>query len=335
MKKYELFVGIDISKNWIDVALSLDGKLKGMSHKRFDNNLKGFKQLLAWLKKTKVQHWLVCMEHTGIYTLPLCTFLTQHSIDFVLESALRIKKSIGIKRGKDDKADAKDIARFAYLYREELKISRLDPKVINELKSLLAYRERLIKSKVQLEVSSKELKLFGNPHSANKFVVQNSLDLLNVIKLQIKEVEQALKNIIYADLALKEIYVLLISIKGIGLVTAISLIVYTKGFIAFKSWRQFAAYIGTAPFKQESGTSLKRPAKVSKLGHKKVKVLLSNCITSAIQYDQEIAAYYKRKIAEGKNKFKVFNAIKNKLLSRAFAVVKRGTPYVQLNKHYA
>jgi len=72
------------------------------------------------------------------------------------------------------------------------------------------------------------------------------------------------------------------------------------------------------------------PAKVSPLGHKKLKALLTNGVMSAIQYDKELKAYYERKIAEGKLKYKVLNAVKNKLISRVFATVKRGTPYVEL-----
>lgn len=335
MKKYALFVGIDISKEWIDVALSTNGLLKDMVHRRFSNELKGFKAMLKWSNLNGCDKGLVCMEHTGIYTLTLCTFLAKNTIDFILESPLRIKKSIGIKRGKDDKADAKDIARYAFLFRHELKISQLDPVIISQLKSLLSYRERLVKTKVQLQVPAKELKVFGTDHQGKDFVVNQSNLLLIQIKQSIKDSERQLKAILKQDQKLFNMFELLISIKGFGIISAITLIVHTNGFTAFSSWRKFAAYIGTAPFKQESGSSYKKPDRVSKLGHKKVKVLLSNSIMSAIQHDPQIRAYYLRKIEQGKVKYKVFNAIKNKLLARAFAVIKRGTPYVQLDKHYA
>jgi len=56
---------------------------------------------------------------------------------------------------------------------------------------------------------------------------------------------------------------------------------------------------------------------------------------SALQWDQEIKVYYHRKIGENKNKFLVQNNVKNKLIQRVFAVVKRGTPYVELNQFKA
>ena len=50
---------------------------------------------------------------------------------------------------------------------------------------------------------------------------------------------------------------------------------------------------------------------------------------SSTQYVPELKQYYIRKVAEGKKKMSVINAIRNKLLNRVLAVVKRGTPYVE------
>ncbi len=64
-----------------------------------------------------------------------------------------------------------------------------------------------------------------------------------------------------------------------------------------------------------------------------MKSLLSMASVSAIQYDSELRLYYNRKLAEGKNKMSAINNVRNKLISRAFAVVKRGTPYVVLQQY--
>ena len=65
-----------------------------------------------------------------------------------------------------------------------------------------------------------------------------------------------------------------------------------------------------------------------------MKAIIGNGIASAIQNDPEIAKYYHRKLEEGKHKMVVLNAVKNKLISRVFAVIKRGTPFVPLFQHY-
>ena len=165
MKKYVLFVGVDISKIWIDVAITLDGQKQQMLHHRFSNTLKGFEKMMKWLGRSAHQleligPWLFCMEHTGVYTIPLCHFLQSQELDYVLEAALRIKRSLGLRRGKDDKADSKAIARYLYLHHKDLKTSPLPTKSLLALKQLLAYRDRLIKKLHAINVDAKETKAF-------------------------------------------------------------------------------------------------------------------------------------------------------------------------------
>lgn len=130
-------------------------------------------------------------------------------------------------------------------------------------------------------------------------------------------------------------YELLISLKGIGLVVGCQLIYHTGNFTRFANWRAFSSYCGTAPFEHRSGTSIHRRKQCHYLGDRKMKSLLSMASVSAIQHDAELRLYYKRKLAEGKDKMVAVNNVRNKLIARAFAVVKRGTPYVVLNQYAA
>lgn len=334
MKKYLLFVGIDISKKWIDVAMTSDGGRENMKHCRFDNELKGFKKMIKWIfSKNSEQEKdasLFCMEHTGVYSIGLCAYLQEREFDYVLESALRIKRSLGIKRGKDDKADSKDIAQYAHLHSKTLKTSILPAQPLVDIKNLLAYRTRLVKKLQAIKVGAKETGKFSIKSSTMDWIIEESEDLIRVVKDKIKKAETAIKKIVAENGELKRIFDLVTSVKGIGLINGLQIIIHTNCFKAFDTARQFACYIGIAPFHKKSGTSLNIPAKVSSLGHKKLKALLTNGVMSAIQNDKEIKAYYERKIAQGKLKYKVLNAVKNKLISRVFATVKRGTPYVEL-----
>ncbi len=133
------------------------------------------------------------------------------------------------------------------------------------------------------------------------------------------------------DPELKKLHTLVTSVKGVGLIISIALLVYTNSFKAFDSSRKFACYIAIAPFSKQSGISQKTPARVSKTGYTKIKALLGNGVNSAIMHDKQLKAYFKRKVGEGKKESAVRNAIKNKLIARVFAVVKRGTPFVELN----
>lgn len=337
MKKYALFIGIDISKKWIDVSLTLDGQKTKMIHQRFSNQRKGFTKMLSWIKTYAQLHqldrcWLFCMEHTGLYGIPLNCFLEEQCLDYVLETPLRIKRSLGLKRGKDDKADSQDIARYAYLHREELKISKLPSKDLSRLKNLVAFRARLIKYRSGLKVAAGEMKKFIKKDLLDD-IISDTDTLLEVFNQKIKKVEKQMKQIVKENQEIKKVFDLATSVKGVGLIIGTHLIVHTNCFQGFENARQFAAYAGVAPFGQSSGTSLNVPPKVSHLANKKTKALLSNATMTVIQHDKELKAYYERKIAEGKNKFSVLNAIKNKLLGRIWAVVQRGTPYVELRNY--
>lgn len=111
--------------------------------------------------------------------------------------------------------------------------------------------------------------------------------------------------------------------------------VYSNGFKGFEPWRKFTCYCGIAPFPNQSGTSIRGRTKVSHLANKQGKAVLSMCASSAIQHNAEMKAYCQRRVAEGKNKKSTLNIIRNKLLARAFAAVKRGTLYVDTMKFAA
>ena len=137
------------------------------------------------------------------------------------------------------------------------------------------------------------------------------------------------------DESLQKNYELLNTLKGVGLVLSCQLLYHTSNFKRFDSWRQFLSYFGIAPFEHISGTSIHRKNSIDHIGDRKMKTLLTLASVSAIQYDQELKQYYKKKVAEGKPKMVAINNVRNKILSRAFAVVKRRTPYVALQKFVA
>lgn len=334
MQKYHLFIGIDISKKWIDVSVSFNGKKSQMPHERFFNKERGFKKMLVFITHYAKQHlitedWLFCMEHTGLYGDPLCRFLEAKSLTYLVQSGKAISNSLGLRRGKSDKADSADIARYAFLHQDELNPSQLPSQTLLTIKHLLSLRSRLVKAKKGFKVAATELKAFAD---TDPIVGQISDHACVELSTQIKKVEQRIEHLIQTAEKLNSIFELLISIKGIGLIIAAYLLVYTNGFTAFKTARQFACYIGIAPFEYSSGSSIKRPDRVSHLANKKLKVLISAAAISAIRFDKQIKVYYNRRIEEGKNAFLVQNNVKNKLVHRIFAVVKRGTPYAELNQ---
>lgn len=332
--KFTYFIGIDISKDSFDVCFCSEEHPDRFVHGKFANSAAGCRQLLAWLKKHKValDQCFFAMEHTGWYTLELCCFLQDQQLGFALYSPLHLKRSLGLARGKNDRVDAQRIAHYAFLHRHKLTPTLLPSASLLKLKNLFAFRERLVKNQASLKQTIKDLK--DTAHLVdNKFIIRQSEKQLKLVKEQVQQTEKQIESAIKEDDQLQNSLRLLCSIPGIGLVTAVALILATNNFTAFSDSRKFASYCGVAPFEHTSGTSIRGRTKTSHLANKRVKALLSNGAASAIQSDEELKAYFHRKVAEGKPKMVVINAVRAKLINRIFATINRGTEYVVLRQY--
>ena len=323
MKK--VFVGIDVSKKWIDVCVTLNGRT--IVHQQFENNKVGFRKMVSWLKHYgPLSQWLLCMEHTGIYAQPLWYYLTEKAVTYAVVPGSVITSGLEIRRGKDDKIDAADIARFTMRYADELKPHRLPAQVLRRLKMLFAYRDRLVKAKMIISVPATEARVFAAQES--KEVRADSSSLVQVIEARIKKVEKLMQQVINNDPQTARVYRLIESVPGFGLITASYLLIITQCFTTLCNSRKLANFGGVAPHPHTSGSSVKGKTRVSHVADKKLKALLSNGTGSLLQYNKEMKQYYERMVAKGKHENMVRNNIKNKMLHTVCAVVKRGTPYI-------
>lgn len=330
--KFKETLGIDVSKKTIDAYLYVKG-----IHRQFANTKAGYKGLLSWMSDQTglpIAQVLICFEHTGLYSFGLAVFLSNQQITYSMVSALVIKRSLGLVRGKNDKIDAQRIAQYAYLRKEELKPFDLPSTNILKLQKLLSLRAKLVKQRADYIGGLKEYKrLLKQQDHLSLFVCHQKM--IHYLSKQIRGIEQSIYQLIVSDPIMEQYYNLMISITGVGLILAANLLVVTQCFVTFKDGRKFACYAGIAPFERQSGTTLKTRAAVSHLANKKIKTLLNLAAFSAVQADVEIKQYYKRRIEQGKSKMSTLNIVRNKIVHRIFAVVKRGTPYVILNKHAA
>lgn len=332
MKNFKEFIGIDISKLKFDVRIYSNQKTSV-----FKNDEEGFKSFIKWVEKHskfEKDDTIFVMEHTGIYSLPLSVFLSEGKFSFSLVSGLEIKRSSGIQRGKNDIIDAKRIAEYGYQKRDKIKPSELPYKNILKIRRLISLRDRLVRHRAGFLKDEKENKIFLNK-SENEIIFQVVEKSIIEITNQIDKIEKELDFIIKGDELIKNQFSLITSIQGVGRQTAIVLIAYTNCFTSFENWRKFATYAGTAPFPYRSGTSIKGRTKVSNLANKKVKSILNMCARSSIVNNTEMKLYYQKRKAQGNNGMCIINIIRNKLLSRIFAVIKRGTPYADLYRYAA
>ncbi len=320
-------VGIDISKSTFDAYLHNTRK-----YKQFSNKPKGFISFMKWVEKCTGRTFNeigICFEHTGLYSLPLAIYLHKIDVLYSMVPAMEIKKSLGLVRGKNDKVDAQRIAEYAYLRRGTLEPYKLPSTQILKLQKLNSLRARMIKQRAGYKASLSEYKALLIRKN-NLILFQEHERMIIHLDKVIKKLDNEIQNIIDQDEQLSQHSKLITSVKGIGPVLAAYFLVTTNCFSSFSDGRKYACYAGVAPFSYQSGTSLNSKAKVSHMANKRMKTLLNLAAGSAIQSDPELKAYYKRRIEAGKSKMSTLNIVRNKLINRVFAVVKRGTPYVPL-----
>jgi len=324
-------IGIDVSKNVIDICLHTSQLLK-----QFSNSKKGLLQFLQWTKThtTNLNEVLFVFEDTGMYSFLIAEILASDSLNYYVASGLDIKRSMGITRGKEDAIDAKRIALYGYRLKEEIQPTKPSSKNINQLKSLQSLRLKLVKQRAAYKITLGEQKLiYKNKDFKMIFEVQEKM--IHYLTKQIKIIQSQIQQIIDSDIDLFNSFKLISSIKGIGAQMTTTMIITTNNFQKFDTWRQFASYCGIAPFPYQSGSSIKGRTKVSHLANKKVKTLIHMCAISAIQHNPEMKAYYLKRVENGKSKMSTINIIRNKLIARIFAVIKRQTPYVDTMKFAA
>jgi transposase len=327
------FVGIDVSKSKFDLALikgqDKDHVIQGV----FDNTQKGIKSMSKFLEKehhVQLSETIFCMEFTGVYCRPLTSFFVEQDCPVWIEMPINIIRSLGLQRGKNDRVDAHRIALYAYKNRDDVKLWKPQRDVILQLRDQLALRERLITSQKALTNPIEELIAMGAKSAAAR-VRKNCKKTLSSIEKEIDQIDKELDDTIKGDPQLKELFQLATSVPGVGKLTALFMICFTNEFSMYTNPKQLACYCGVAPFEHSSGSSVRGRARVSHMANKVLKRMLHMGAMSVISRDPELRDYYQRKVAQGKNKMLVINAVRNKIIHRLCAVIKRGYGYQSEN----
>lgn len=322
--KVQHIIGADLSKKTIDVFCH-----SSQSHLCFDNNEPGFKLFIKWLKDNNINplNTAIVMEHTGLYSYVFERFLHRGSVSFVKVPALEIIRSQGMVRGKTDKIDAKRIALYGVAKQEKLIAEPLEDLTLTRLKMLNTVRSGLVKQSAAIQCSLKEYKNIGIKDT--DLIIKSQTGILKVIAEKIKALEAETKKLIREAESISRNYNLLLSVSSVGPVTAVLAIIKTANFTKFNDGRKFSCFCGTAPFEHSSGTSFKAKTRISHLGDKEMKRVLDLAAKCALQHDTEIKEYYQRRVSQGKSKMSTINIIRNKIIHRMFAVIKRQTPYIK------
>jgi transposase len=320
-------LGADMSKKDFQACLTHDGI--NFSEQLVVNQCSSIASYFKGLRKQfgiSYKHLLVCLEHTGIYSNPLLSFVIRHKIKVCIEPAMQIKQSQGMVRGKSDQVDARRIALYALRNYPTLKLWEPPREVIQRLRALLSVRERLVKMRVLLTVPLQESYAFVSP-AISKMTDTATMATRKVLAKDISRVDEEIQALIKSDTQLQHQYEQSTSVPGVGPITALNVIITTGEFKRISVAKKFACYAGVAPFEHTSGSSVRGRTRVSKMANMNMKRLLHLAAITAVRHKGELRDYYERKVAGGKNKMSVLNAVRNKLITRIFMCIKQDRCY--------
>lgn len=312
MSKYKEIYGVDISKDVFDVYGSLT------EHHKFKNSEEGFLSFL----KTLTNDTLVVMEATGYYHYRLAQFLYKSGVSVSVVNPLSVKRFIQMKlaKVKTDKSDAKAI--FEYGQMNVVPLYTALNEVQSECLQLFRLLDNYLKKRTQSKNKKHGEEVLGIP---SKYVYRSLQRDLKHLDKEIKGIESRLLELVKQEQQSQ--LTLLKSIPGLGVKTALFLIVVTEGFSKFETASQLCSYVGITPTIRESGSSVRRRSRISKVGNKKLRNLLFLCSFSACKHNKACKALYDRIVSKGKSKKLALIAVSNKLLKQAFAIAKSGLPY--------
>ena len=312
MNKYKETFGVDISKDVFDVYSSVCG------YSQFKNDTSGFKQFL----KSLSQDSLVVMEATGYYHYRLAQFLYKSSIPVSVVNPLSVKRFLQMKlaKVKTDKSDAKAICHYG-LSNEVPQYNSLT-EVQAECLQLFGLMDSYLKKRTATKNKLHGEESLGLP---SKYVYRSLQRDLKHLNKEVKGIEERLLALVKQEQ--QQQLSLLTSIPGIGIKTALFLVVITDGFTKFEKASELCSYVGITPTIRESGSSVRGKSRISKVGNQKLRNLLFLCAFNACKYNRACKGLYDRIVAKGKSKKLALIAVANKLLKQAFAIAKSGLPY--------
>lgn len=296
--------GIDISKDFLDVAV-----YPGAETARFPNDHNGLENLIRWLAPRRSAR--VVFEATGAYHRLMERMLAQAGFPIVKVNprrARRFAEAVG-KLAKTDRCDAAMLARMGAALNLEQR--PLVSETLEEMKELLTARDALIKDRTAALTREKTLR--------SSLLRKQLAARLRQIARQLAGVEKALKALRLADADLRERFEILISIPGVGEVTAYVLVVEMSELGTLEP-EQASALAGLAPFAQESGKFAGK--RRIRGGRERVRQALYMAALTAMTHHPEYSAKYQALIKAGKPAKVALVALMRKLLLLANALLR-------------
>lgn len=321
-------LGVDVAKLTLAMHLVPIGPSPDAVEKprTFENTAHGHHEIFRWLHQQGAQpsNTRVVMEATGVYWEAFALAAHEQGFTVCVVNPAQIKyfaRTI-LMRGKTDTMDAELIARFGSV----MSPHRWEPPSLEMEQLRMIMRQRDAYVAMMTEETNRLHALQGHVHP-HKEMVKITKKHIQFLEQQIHRMEETFKDTLNNTPAWKRHIELLMTIPGIGLITAGTLMTETNNFATFVNAHQLTAYAGLSPVPFLSGTSVRGKTKISKIGNARLRRALYMAALSAIRSDSVFKRQYQRLREQGKPCKVGLVAIARKLALVAFALIQSQQPF--------
>jgi transposase len=301
-----IHAGIDVSAR--SLAVRVEGRDALLE---FSNDARGHRALVRRLTQGG-RCARVCLEASGIYGLDLALALHGHRRIEVMVVNPRVLQRFSeayLQRSKTDALDATSILEF---------VRRMDfvpwqppaPEIL-ALRSISRRIEALVGMQTQ---EKNRLHASSRSEALPQLVRDDVLDSIERLDQRIARLRDQALQLLRAHPKLDAAFQHLISIKGIAAASAITLLGELGVLAPDMTKRQWVAHAGLDPREQQSGTSLHKPARITRRGNSHVRRALFMPALVAARHEPQVAAFYQHLLGRGKTKMQANVAVMRKLL---------------------
>jgi transposase len=313
MQTIRTLCGIDVSAK----ALAARKRREGAAdeEKEFTNDASGHGQLIKWLGRQA----RVCLEATGVYHLQLALALVRARVEVMVVNP-RVAKDYAGSLGRRSKTDRVDAAVLLDFVQRMEFVPWQEPRAaVLELREL----SRRVSELVQTRTNEKNRLHARKASASSRAVVADLQAHIAQLDKRILAVERAAVEVIKSDSDLNEQFKLLSQARGFGPRTAMQLIAELAVLDPTMTVREIVAHAGLDPRSYESGTSVERKVRISKVGNARIRAILYMNAISAIRHARGARLFSAQLIARGKKRMQAVVAVMRKLLHGIWIVLQR------------
>jgi transposase len=334
MQYLKLVIGLDVSKDSFVARLgTLSSELIQYISKAisFTNDIKGFKKLSSWIRKSSQDlkipldsEFIFVMEATGVYYENLAYFLFQEDkfVSVILPNKIKNYAKTLDNKSKTDDIDAAIITQFGL----ERTLNRWDvpSPTFRKLKELAREYHNIKQTTTAIK---NQLHAKEHTHSPVKEIIKRLKEQLKLYNSQLKQINTQIEELIKQDDNLNSKIKKIQTIKGVGLMTVVSILAETNGFALIKNKNQLTSYAGLDVVHKQSGKSEGRTS-ISKKGNKFIRKAVYMPALCACRLNGELKKIY-IKLCIRKNYKKIgIIAIARKLLILIYTLWKNNSEYI-------